>query len=438
MKRIFAFLLAMAMLLSLAACSEPESKDRDRDKDKEPVEQTEPTGSTEPEQPPLTAPEDYRGEVLVDNDICTVSVDQITVDPFWGYTLELSLENKTSTAVCFSVSAVSVNGIMCEPLWAVELAAGEKKAGEQISFFETELQDRGIWQVADVSFRLEVTDAEDLWADPLLMQWCSVQPLGQEAVAQYCTHEQPEGQVLLDDEYCTVILTGFDPEDSMGYAMGLYVLSKTDRALRVAMNDVSVNGVMLDPYWGSTLAPRKLVLLDAIWTQEDLKACQIRDLTKIEFTFAVSDLDDWLNTLSSTPAVVYPLGQDAAQDHVHTLTDADTVLVDSEQLSVVVTGMEYNDLDGFCAELYIFNKTDEDLQLFVNSANLNGIDIVTFWGQDVPAGKQAYSQIVWWSYELENNGITKVESVGLELAAYTEDDWLMESPIWTTTADLKP
>ena len=48
--------------------------------------------------------------------------------------------------------------------------------------------------------------------------------------------------VLTDNDYCTVTVTGIDPDDLFGYSLKLRLENKTDRELMFSLRRVSVNG----------------------------------------------------------------------------------------------------------------------------------------------------------------------------------------------------
>ena len=101
--------------------------------------------------------------VVVDNENITFTVKSTYYDDTWGeYGLKVYLENKTPDAVMFALEDVSVNGYMCDPFWASEVA-GEKKENTNISWYITSLEENDInyKEITDIEFNL-VAYTEDL------------------------------------------------------------------------------------------------------------------------------------------------------------------------------------------------------------------------------------------------------------------------------------
>ena len=92
-----------------------------------------------------------------------------------GYGVKVFLENKTDKELMFSVDQVSVNGYMCDPLWATTVAAG-KKANEQITFFKSDLEENNITKVEEITFTLNVYDNNDWTAEHLVTETFTIKP----------------------------------------------------------------------------------------------------------------------------------------------------------------------------------------------------------------------------------------------------------------------
>lgn len=112
--------------------------------------------------------------VLFDNASCAMTVTGFDPENIWGYGVNVYLENRTDDTLMFSASDVVVNGFMCDPYWAVEVAPG-KKCNTQISWMESALTENGITQVETISLPVRVYESED-WTDDILQQTFTITP----------------------------------------------------------------------------------------------------------------------------------------------------------------------------------------------------------------------------------------------------------------------
>jgi len=168
MKKITCAIMALLMVLSMAACAASDAG-QETAKPTEGTAATKPsTGSTTPATKPTTestsapteATKEFEKQVLVDNDRITVTVTGVKMDPIWGYTLQVFLENKTDKNLMFSLADVSVNGFMVDPLWAESVAPG-KMSNTEIHFSEKSFKDNGIETVEELEFVLRVYNEKD-------------------------------------------------------------------------------------------------------------------------------------------------------------------------------------------------------------------------------------------------------------------------------------
>ena len=61
--------------------------------------------------------------------------------------------------------------------------------------------------------------------------------------------------VLVDDDNCTVTITGFDDNDDYySFVMDIFLENKSDLNLYYTFNNVSVNDYMCDPWWGQSVS----------------------------------------------------------------------------------------------------------------------------------------------------------------------------------------
>lgn len=113
--------------------------------------------------------------VLFENENAAMIVTGQKDDPIWGYTLTVYLENRTDKNLMFSASDVSVNGFMCDPFWATEVAPG-KRAITTISWLTDTLAESGITEVESITLPITVYDADDWMADYILEETFTVNP----------------------------------------------------------------------------------------------------------------------------------------------------------------------------------------------------------------------------------------------------------------------
>lgn len=286
MKKVIALFLAIALMISLAACSveiTPESND-----DKTPAQSENNTDKTEKDKISFTE------LIVVDNEECSIKITKIDPKNLWGYTLKTQLENKSANKTyMFSVERAAINGVVCDPLFATEVAAG-KKSNNDISFSDSIFEENEIGEYTDIELAFRVYDSDDWDADPVAEKTVHIYPYGEDKATKFERKAQTSDTVILDNEYAQVIVTGYDKDEIWGYTVNLFLLNKTDKNIMVSTDNVSVNGFMADPLYATDVSAGKCAFSSMSWSDTTLEENNIKDVLEIEFELRVYDSDNWL------------------------------------------------------------------------------------------------------------------------------------------------
>lgn len=227
---------------------------------------------------------------VIDNGECTVKITDIDSGNLFGYTLKAYLENKSpDKTYMFSVSNAAINGVQCDPFFATEVAAG-KKSNNDISF--TNENDIGEFTDIEISFR--VYDSNDWTADAVAEETVHVYPYGEENATKFVREAQSTDNIIIDNEYVTVIVTGYDPDSVWGYTVNLFLVNKSDKEVMFSVDEASVNGYMVDPFYASSVMPGKCAFSSISWSDSSLAENGITDVGEIEFLFRAYDCNEFM------------------------------------------------------------------------------------------------------------------------------------------------
>ncbi len=297
MKKIAALFLTLIMLFSLVACG-VETTENDggtsENLKKDTVDQTtssqdETTEATKSAENEIT----FTEMVAVDNEECSIKFTGIEADNMWGYTVKALLENKSSDKTyMFSVETASVNGVQCDPFFATEVAAG-KKSNEEISFADDELAENGITEFTDIEMTFRVYDSNDWTADEVAKETIHIYPYGEDKAVKFVREAQPSDNVIIDNDYVTVIVTGYEQDDIWGYTVNLFLLNKSDTGVMFSVDEASVNGFMADPFYANAVSAGKCAFSSMAWSDSTLEENGITEVETIEFNFRAYDEDNW-------------------------------------------------------------------------------------------------------------------------------------------------
>ena len=294
MKKLLSLALASAIVLSLCACGSTSVTD-------ESTETASASNTVEVTNIPsdksatasTTAEVSFEPTTVIDNDACSITINEIDPDNLWGYSLKVTLENKSAdTTYMFSITSATTNGVMNDPLFAVEVEPG-KKANDTISF--QSLADYGITEFTDIAMQFRVYDTNDWVADPVVNEEIvHVYPYGEENAANFVRETASTDNVLVDNDDVTILLTGITEDDIWGYTLNFYFINKTGSTLMYSIDGASINGYMADPYFATSVLPGTCSFSGASWSDSTLEESGIEAVESIELTFRVYDYNNIL------------------------------------------------------------------------------------------------------------------------------------------------
>ena len=219
---------------------------------------------------------------------------EVRADAALGYTWKLYVENRTDKNLMFTFEKAAVNGVMCDPFWAEVITAG-KKGNCEVTWMRDAFEARSIGDVYEVDFTLNVYNDDDYTEAPLMHDPFEVFPMGEEKAAEASAADEAarakllagSGKVLVDNDDCSIVVTGYEPDNTWGYAMHVYLRNKSGEDLVFSAQNTSVNGIMCDPYWSEIVTSGKSAISTILWDKSALSENDITEVNQISLPLMV-------------------------------------------------------------------------------------------------------------------------------------------------------
>lgn len=277
----------------------------------------------------------------------------------------------------------------------------------------------------------------------LLLAGCGSAERGEttETARQPQTHATTEAlpkfrrTTLVDSESCLFRVESIDPES---HTLRVRLENRTDRTLMFSWSNVSVNGYMCDLYWAATVNAGAKTKEKITFSTAELSRSGIEEMTDIAFTLSVYDDDDWTAPrLVEEAFTLYPHGEALARDYPRMPRPGDTVLFDSADCAMTITGFDPENAWGYTVKVYLENRTEDDLMFSLGDTTVNGYPCDPCWAVTVAPGKRACSAISWLPEDFAAAGINRVEQIALPVRVYKADSltdgYLMEKTFLLTS-----
>lgn len=106
----------------------------------------------------------------------------------------------------------------------------------------------------------------------------------------------------------------------------------------------------------------------------------------------------------------------------------EVMVVDNEDTAIYITDFREDPIWGWVLDVFLENKSDEDVLLFsVDSASVNGVEILPMFSAQVAPGKKAKEQIVLSDTSLKSHDIGLYSDIALQFCVSDAQDWMEEA-----------
>lgn len=226
--------------------------------------------------------------VLLDKDDIKITAKSISYDSWLGTEIKLLIENNTQKNIIVQADNFSVNGIMIDPLFSANVAAG-KKANDEITISDDDLEIANITTIKDIEFDFRIINDDD-WTDSRDEKGIKLETDATGYVQKYNT----DGKLVVDQNDIKIYVLKKAEEDSFwGAEIYVYIENNSSKNIMVQSRDVSVNGFMMTPAFSSTITAGKKAYDTITFFESDLKDNDITDIKELELKFTVMDADSW-------------------------------------------------------------------------------------------------------------------------------------------------
>ena len=224
---------------------------------------------------------------------------------YGDYTIFVTIHNDTDQKIAVDFNLVSVNGYMV-PFGLYQDVKAGKSEETYLTFYNGDLEEAGIEQIADVSFVMDVYD-EDTYEDIVTGELLTIQTdytgTAESAVDIYGLELYNDGdfRIVLTD----VTLPGYDDCE-----LTLYAENNSGDKVNVSCEEMWINGETAQGYYSKTLrtdtrAIDRLYLYDL----EELNIEALSDVEDISLELYVEHMDGWDILESKRETVIFAPNQ---------------------------------------------------------------------------------------------------------------------------------
>lgn len=235
-------------------------------------------------------------QVLVDQNGIVVTAMEYVTDSIWGDGIKLLLENNSDNDVMVGCNALIVNDYMITDLFVSEIAAG-KKSNETLYFSSTQLKAAGIENVGKIEIYFHIYDSstyetvcESEYAVVRTSEYNNMDTIPNDA-----------GTELYNRDGIRIVGKTVDENSFWGTAILLYLENNSGKNIGISVDDMSINGFMMNPLFSTTVYAGKKSIDDITVFSSDLEENGIEIIEEVELKFHIYDADSYATITDSEP-----------------------------------------------------------------------------------------------------------------------------------------
>ncbi|RRJ24591.1 hypothetical protein EHV10_12460 [Lachnoanaerobaculum gingivalis] len=255
------------------------------------------------------SPYPIKNYVAIDKDNYSVTVDSMGWDNVSNLAyLNITLENKTTDKTyIFNTEDSFINGLQVHIPMFESAQAGSKS--QVVWYLDPLNKSITVKDITDIEALLHVYEFDGKESHEIDTETIHIYPYGQDNITTYVYEPKDTDQVLIDNEYCTIILVGSDM-NNVNYALKLYIVNKTDETMNISTGENYIDGKKIkNPPYFPQIRPQKSTFETINWLVSTIKDQGIdpSDISNISFyvdVYASGHLNDehfFKETISFTP-----------------------------------------------------------------------------------------------------------------------------------------
>lgn len=238
-------------------------------------------------------------QVLVNQDDIVVTAKEYVTDSIWGDGIKLLLENNSDKDVTVGCNALIVNDYMITDLFVSDIAAG-KRANETLYLSSTLLKAAGIETVGKIEIYFHVYDSTTY--DTIFNTACVT--IQTSEYANMDTTPNDAGTELYNEGGIRIVGKTVDENSFWGTAILLYCENNSGKNVGISVDDMSINGFMMSPYFSTTVYDGKMSIDDITVLESDLEENGIESIEEVELKFHFYDAESY-ETITDSQTITF-------------------------------------------------------------------------------------------------------------------------------------
>ncbi len=236
-------------------------------------------------------------QVLVDEKGVKITATAFEKDDIFGDGISLLIENSSDKSVTVSCESLIINNYKMTGFLAETVASG-MKSNETLNFTSSELKKAGITDVGLIEISFRVYDSES-YDNIFTSDYAEIKTNAYDSMKIV---KQDSGKELVNKDGVRIVGRFIEEDTFWGTAVALFIENTGDKDVYVTVDDLAVNGFMIDSAMYEDVPAGKMNMGDITLLESDLEENNITEIETITLKFRVVNAKT-LDTLYTTDTI---------------------------------------------------------------------------------------------------------------------------------------
>lgn len=215
-------------------------------------------------------------------------------------------------------------------------------------------------------------------------------------------------QVLWEVDGVKITAKGIEEDSIWGTKVNVLVENNSDKDVRISADALIVNDYMISDLTSITVTAGNKSNESITLFSSELNAAGIEHIGKIEMYLHTFDPDTYQMQKKSNCITI------TTSEYNNMDTDNDikgTTLYEKDGIKIVGQYVDENSFWGSAVLLYVENNSGKNIIVQCDDVSVNGYMVTAVMSADVYAGKKAFNDITLLKSDLDDNGITSIDTI---------------------------
>lgn len=226
---------------------------------------------------------------------------------------------------------------------------------------------------------------------------------------------------LIESDDVSVSITDVSYDNTWGCIVEFCLENNTDEPVTYSIEDSYINDLKNIVYWNAEV-PENTKIYEEV--EFYLTGTEIVEVEKMTFDWLVYPAGNNKRDYLEKKEVDFILDESREYSpYTYNPSASDQKIFDNNDLGVYITAIDPEGYGGYTLDVYVENRGDSRIEIVVDKAIVNGIEINPYGAFELAPKKRIHSGVYWLDNDFADAEITDITSISLSISVIDEESF---------------